>query len=137
MRGSGGVLLPDTVVIVLQKKKEKKWEGREGYGTLRRPLIPRLPCIPRHWCRWSHKLLLTPTVNGYKKAPGFLYVTCSLLPEVRGRGEGGGGCRDRGGLDETRKWRRTREVWEIQNSDKVAHLLKSALNFPENCENMF
>lgn len=83
-----------------------------GYETLRQPLIPRLPRIPRHWSWRSHKLLLTPTVNGYKKAPGFLYVTWSLLPEEGGaeteeewmRAERGGG------LETSRKYRILRKL---------------------------
>lgn len=78
-----------------KKKREEgeKWEGLEGYETLR--LIPLLPCIPRHWSRRSHKSLLTPTVNGYKKAPGFLYVTGPYCWRRRRGVEGGGGRRRR------------------------------------------
>lgn len=109
--GRWGSFAPRHGLIVLEKKrekKEKKWEGREGYETLRRPPIPRLPRIPRHWSRRSHKSLLTPTVNGYKKAPGFLYVTWSLLPE-----EGGG-------AETEEEWMRAERGGGLENSRKCS-----------------
>lgn len=44
--------------------RDAEWQQR------RRP-APLLPHIPRHWSQRSHKWLLTLTVNGYKKTPGF------------------------------------------------------------------
>lgn len=89
-----------------KREEGEKWEGLEGYETLR--LNPRLPCIPRHWSRRSHKSLLTPTVNGYKKAPGFLYVTWSLLLE--GKEEKEEECR--GTLERSKKYRSAMK-WHI------------------------
>lgn len=78
-------------------KKEKASRLRDAEWLWRRqPAFP-LPRIPRHWSQWSHKLLLTLTVNGYKKTPSFLYMTRS--PSLRGFVDRSRGCCEWRGTD--------------------------------------
>lgn len=110
-------------------KKEKASRLRDAeWLWRRRPALP-LPRIPRHWSQWSHKLLLTLTVNGYKKTPSFLYMTRS--PSLRGFVDGSRGCCEWKGMDGECGGRksgctlRMRGVWDEIWGDFAAFLAKS------------
>lgn len=113
-RGEGASLLPGPTRGVRSQtsfngsKKEKGFKVTRRWIALEETAALPLPCIPRHWSQWSHKWLLTLTVNGYKKTPSFLYMTRS--PLLGGFVDGSRGC------CEQRGWRKTVEGGRAPNA---------------------